>query len=155
MNWGRRSQRLTTFVTFDLSACIQARLTLLSAGHSCPTAAPQAGPRPQRTLPSQVAFPCSRTFHHSHCLRGKKANVLFAFKTLDEQPVFPASTPTFAFREAHTPATGRTPPLFPASAGVVYANRNEALLHIKPLKSHHPWRLSSNASFSSGHVPLP
>lgn len=42
------------------------------SGHSRPLTVPQAGLHPQRTLPSQVAFLCSRTFHHAHCIWGKR-----------------------------------------------------------------------------------
>ena len=48
MNWSRESQKLTTFVTFDLSPCMQA---LMICFLQATPATPQAGLRPQRLFP--------------------------------------------------------------------------------------------------------
>lgn len=162
MDWGRRNQRLTNSVTFDLSPCIQVRLTLLSAGHSCPTAAPQAGPHPQRTLPSQVAFPCSRTFHHSHCLRGKRQMSSLLSRPLMNslffQPPllpFPSEKPTLQLPAGRRHSSQPLPGLFMQSGtrplSFISSLSNPITLGGSAQMLHPPWAMS--LSHSTGLTP--
>lgn len=161
MDWGRRNQRLTTSFTFDLSPCIQVRLTLLSAGHSCLTAAPQAGPHPQRTLPSQVAFPCSRTFHHPHCLRGKRQMFSLLSRPLMNslffQPPllpFPSDKPTLQLPAGRRPSSQLLPGLF-MQIGMrpffISSLSNPITLGGSAQMLHPPWAMS--LSHSTGLTP--